>query len=71
MLRIAGLVSAALLVTAFAVADAQAQAPKKKNPKCVANFHEACMKRCVGAGGQARFCPAYCQKQEREAGCES
>jgi hypothetical protein len=68
MLRTLGILIAALLLAAVAAGEASAQ-QKKKNPKCVANFHEACMKRCVGAGGQARFSPQYCQRQERELGC--
>ena len=68
MLRTLSLVSALVLATAFSVSDGAAQS-KKKSPQCVANFHDACMKRCLNGGGQPRLCPQFCQKRERELGC--
>jgi len=68
MLRVISLVSAAVLATAFMVAEGQAQG-KKKSARCVANFHEACMKRCLNGGGQPRLCPQFCEKRQRELGC--
>jgi hypothetical protein len=68
MFRTLSLVSALILATAFPVSDGAAQA-KKKSPQCVANFHDACMKRCLNGGGQPRLCPQFCQKRERELGC--
>ena len=53
MFRTLSLVSALVLATAFSVSDGAAQA-KKKSPQCVANFHDACMKRCLNGGGQPR-----------------
>ena len=67
MFRTLSLVSALVLATAFSVSDGAAQA--KKSPQCVANFHDACMKRCLNGGGQPRLCPQFCQKRERELGC--
>jgi len=68
MLRAVYLVSAAVLFIAVTVADGQAQGTKK-SAKCVANFHEACMKRCLNGGGQPRLCPQFCDKRQRELGC--
>jgi hypothetical protein len=66
MVRILTIVSALTLAAAFSVSNADAQ---KKSPQCVANFHDACMKRCLNGGGQPRLCPQFCQKRERELGC--
>ena len=54
MIRILGQVFGAFLLAAFATGDALAQT-KKKDPRCVPNFFQACQKRCIGAGeiGQA------------------
>jgi hypothetical protein len=60
-------VAAALLVAA-ASGDAFAQA-KKKDPRCVPNFFEACQKRCIAAGGRVHLCPTYCEKKKYEYGC--
>ncbi len=68
MIRFTGFLFAALLLAVFASAGAQAQS-KKKNPACVPNFHEACMKRCIGAGGRPTGCGTYCQNRKVELGC--
>jgi hypothetical protein len=68
MIRILGAVFAALLLAAFATGVASAQA-KKKDPRCVPNFFEACQKKCIGAGGRVHLCPDYCQKKKVEYGC--
>ena len=68
MFRTLSLVSALILATAFSISDGAARA-KKKSAQCVANFHDACMKRCLNGGGQPRLCPQFCQKRERELGC--
>ena len=60
--------SAAILAFAASGGSATAQT-KKSTAKCPANYFEACMKRCTGAGGQPRFCPQYCEKRKAEQGC--
>ena len=67
MIRIASLAVGVLLLAGFAIADAQAQ--KKKDPRCVPNFLEACNKRCISAGGRLSLCPQYCIDKQKEYGC--
>lgn len=67
MIRIALALSAMLLI-ALSAPEAMAQA-KKKSAQCVANFHEACMKRCGSSGGQLRYCNSFCDKRKSELGC--
>jgi len=69
MIRTLSFAGAVLLLAGFAIADAQAQNTKKKNPQCVPNFLAACQERCVKAAGQARYCPQYCEKRQKELGC--
>lgn len=68
MARIVGLVFSAFLLAVFATGDASAQS-KKKDPRCVPNFFEACQKKCIGAGGRLHLCPEFCQKKKIEYGC--
>ena len=36
---------------------------------CPKDFIASCMAACAKAGGQARLCPAYCERRKRETGC--
>ena len=69
MKKLIGCVLAALFVMAMAGSAAQAQAKKPAAKKCAANFIESCIKNCGTRGGQARFCPTYCEGQKAKLGC--
>lgn len=68
MIRVIVFLSAVALLALAQAPSALAQA-KKKNPACVPNFHAACMKRCIGAGGRITGCGTYCQNRKVELGC--
>lgn len=59
----------AALVLAGADATFAQNKNKKKDPRCVPNFLQACYERCIKAAGQRRYCPVYCERQKRELGC--
>jgi hypothetical protein len=67
MIRSFCLAVAVLLLAGFAIAEAQAE--KKKDPRCVPNFLEACRARCIKAAGRAQLCPQYCIDRQKEYGC--
>lgn len=62
-LGVAALGLAAMLAM---VGDAAAQ---KRDRRCAPTYLDQCYKACVERGGQARYCPTYCQQQQREAKC--
>jgi hypothetical protein len=41
-------------------------APKSKAPAANRCDQNACVQRCIKAGGQLRFCPQYCDSQIRK-----
>jgi hypothetical protein len=45
-----------------------AQAREQKKPACHRTM-EQCLQVCVQAGGQARYCPTYCENKQRDTGC--
>jgi hypothetical protein len=70
MIRIVCAAAIAVLAAGFVFAATPAHAQgKKKDPRCVANFHEACMKRCNAACGRLTGCGQYCQQRKVELGC--
>ena len=46
-----------------------AVAQSKPAKACSADYMSRCLAVCGKAGGQARLCPAYCERKKREAGC--
>lgn len=69
MTRFIFLAIAATLFTSFASGEASAQKKGKAAAACAPGFVEQCIKNCSNRGGQPRYCPTYCNDQQRKAGC--
>lgn len=71
--RRAGLIASAALAllagAALLAANGQAQAQTRPAKACPKDFMASCMAACTKGGGQARLCPAYCERRKRETGC--
>jgi hypothetical protein len=57
------------LFAAIALSPGPALAQAKPAKACPKDFMASCLAACAKAGGQARLCPAYCERRKRETGC--